>query len=75
MGVHSLHTILDSFSCQRKEIRSCIYKFLFKERIFTKTIHYQIVLDSKRLQLGLHLFPINDAEHKVANGRLIAAKD
>ena len=31
------------------------------------------VLDSKRLQLGLSLSPIDD-EHKAANGRLIATK-
>ena len=31
------------------------------------------VLDSKRLQLGLSLSPI-DGEYKAANGRLIAAK-
>ena len=31
------------------------------------------VLDSKRLQLGLSLSPIDD-EYKAENGRLIAAK-
>ena len=42
-----VHTIPDSFKCQCKEIKGCIHIFLFKEHIFTKKIHYQIVLDSK----------------------------
>ena len=50
-----------------------IYIFYLRNVFFTKTIHFQTVLDSKRLQLGLSLFSI-DAEYKAASGRLIAAR-
>ena len=52
-----------------------VYNIYFHLRnvLLPNHIYYQIVLDSKCLQLGLRFFPIDD-EYKAANGRLIAAK-